>query len=92
MLRSLRVPINTIAEDYALSSQYLQPLVEKYRQDAAKRGVDERTALQGWSARPEAMDETMTHIERNYGGVAGYVASLGMPSDFTADLGRAMLI
>jgi hypothetical protein len=92
VLRSLRVPINTIAEDYALSSQYLQPLVEKYRQDAAKRGVDERTALQGWSARPEAMDETMTHIERNYGGVAGYVASLGMPSDFTADLGRAMLI
>jgi protein-tyrosine phosphatase len=92
VLRSLRVPIDTIAEDYALSSQYLQPLLEKYKQDAAARGVDEGTVLRGWAARPEAMEETMAHIERDYGDVAGYVASLGLPSDFTADLSRAMLI
>ncbi len=92
VLRALRVPIKTIADDYALSSHYLQPLLEKLKQDAAKRGVDERTALRGWSARPEAMDETMAHIENNCGGIAGYMASLGMPSDFIADLGRILLI
>jgi protein-tyrosine phosphatase len=91
VLRALRVPVQTVVEDYALSWQYLQPVREQLQREAVQRGDDPKLALRGWSANPEAMAETMAHIENRYDGVAGYLVSLGLEPEFSADLTEILL-
>ena len=92
ILRSLRVPIDVVAEDYALSWQYLQPLIELLKQRAFERGENPDDVSRGFgSARPETMIETLKYIESRYGGIDSYLKALEVPLNFTEDLANGLL-
>jgi protein-tyrosine phosphatase len=78
LLSIANVPATTIAEDYALSEQYLAPLFHLRRAEAAK----ERQDVQGFewlaSALPETMLATLAHLERQYGSVKTYLRVIGL--------------
>ena len=68
----------TIADDYALSEQYLDPLFQSYRARAEQNGADiERLAWMVHSRR-ETMLATLAYLEEHYGGVHNYLSSIGI--------------
>ena len=90
-LRTLNVPVETIAEDYALSWQYLQPVREKLQREAFEKGEDPKAALRGWSANPETMTTTLDHIESRHGGIVAYLDSIGVDDSSRKNLRESML-
>jgi protein-tyrosine phosphatase len=79
-LRCAGVNDRDIADDYALTDQYLraeydQELAEIH--DPAER-AERATDLQ---TNPEAILETLHHLEQRYGSVQGYLWAAGMPSE-----------
>ena len=91
LLATLGVSAETIAEDYAMSGQYLEPLFERWRLDAIERGADMSLFEWEMSADPEVMSETLSHLDNRYGGVEGYLQSLNLPQTFAGDLRSTLL-
>ena len=78
------VPNATIAEDYALSQGYLQPLFEQWlsqEPDPAKR--ERLAAMLG--AAPATMLGVLAHLDQRHGGAARYLRAAGVAE---ADLAR----
>jgi protein-tyrosine phosphatase len=72
------VPATTIADDYALSEQYLDPLFKALRPKTEQREEDlERLA---WliRSRKETMLATLSYLEEKYGDVRSYLSTLGI--------------
>ncbi|MBA2287971.1 MAG: tyrosine-protein phosphatase [Ktedonobacteraceae bacterium] len=80
LLSIANVPASTIANDYALSEQYLEPLFALLRARAAQDGHGHDGESREWltQARPETMLATLSYLEQQYGSVKEYVQSIGM--------------
>lgn len=73
----------TIADDYALSEQYLDPLFQSYRARAEQKGTKVDTERLAWMVRSrhETMLATLTYLEEHYGGVHNYLSSIGITDE-----------
>lgn len=87
-----RVPVETIAEDYALSAPYL---ISRYPNEQALSDVS--TDGYTWreyqrdSSPHEAMLETLRHLEEHYGGAERYALGAGMTQEQVESLRRAVV-
>ena len=104
VLGNAGVPAATIAEDYALSGRYLfaRYLTEvdsahqayflaRYRVSglAVPSGVDTWQQYQSEFCPPEAMLLVLQHLEERYGGVPGYMRTIGLTEEQIEGLRRA---
>lgn len=71
LLAIANVPVATIAEDYALSEKYTQPLYAKIKQQAIQEGFD-RLLL----SPPQTMLDTLSYLNKHYGGINGYLQAI----------------
>ncbi len=75
------VPRDTIAEDYALTAQYLRPLDEEW----LEHGPGDREArlqqLTRLAPLAEVMEEVLDHLDQRYGGVEPYLLGAGVSPD-----------
>jgi protein-tyrosine phosphatase len=86
------VPAETIAEDYALSARFLlaRYLAERLPGEPAPSDLTAETDILQ-SSPPEAMLGTLQCLEERYGGVEGYVRTIGLRRNQTASLRNAMV-
>lgn len=68
----------TIAEDYALTTQYAAGLFDDLRDQAAAAGRDRAMFERFLVARPESMHNILTYVDETYGGVSGYLKNIGV--------------
>lgn len=78
MLGLVEVADETICEDFALSASLLEPVLGEWLPKMAERGIDEAKALKLLASDAEDMAKTLAHIERRYGGPAGYLEDIGL--------------
>lgn len=72
------VPFKTIAADYAVSYDYLQPILHQYRQQAQQHGRDASLFEQILQSRPKSITDTLCHLQFTYGSFANYFHTLGL--------------
>ena len=78
LLRLVGVPIDAIAQDYALSEQRLAPLIQRWLDDCDTE--EERLhRLHVSGSPPQAMEAALRGIEASYGSVEEYLRSGGAP-------------
>ena len=76
-LRCAGVSFQDIAEDYALTDQYLQADYDK--ELAEIQNPEERAArVDDLQTKPEYILDTLNELERRYGSVQGYLQAAGM--------------
>lgn len=68
----------TIAQDYALTAQYLEPKFARYRQQAAAAGRDMSAFEPLLLSEPQTMLDTLEYLHRVYGGAAAYLKHTGL--------------
>jgi protein-tyrosine phosphatase len=90
LLSVANVPTSTIANDYALSEQYLRPLFTMLRARLEPNGPDGQRLEWMALARPETMLATLAYLEDQYGGVNGYLRKIGVSDEQLARL-RSLL-
>jgi protein-tyrosine phosphatase len=78
VLGTLEVSDEQIIEDYALTSSYIQPLLETLREDALAKGHDLAWYNQLLTSEPNTMQVTLEHLQTQYGGAQGYLEMLGV--------------
>jgi protein-tyrosine phosphatase len=83
------VPDATIVEDYALSQTYLQPVYDAALAAVSAPAEREQLAWQ-MGTRPETMQATLAHLDKEYGGVEAYLRGSGV-SDARIEQLRARL-
>jgi protein tyrosine/serine phosphatase len=64
-----------IAEDYAVSDWYLQPLYADWLAQVAHDPIQHARLAQQLTTPPEVMRDLLRDLDRQYGGVAGYLRS-----------------
>ncbi len=84
------VPAEAIAEDYALSRANLRPREERWLAEGPGDRAERESALAWSRATPEVMLEVLSDTDTRYGGVEGYLRSVGA-SDAEMDRIRARL-
>lgn len=67
-----------IADDYALSEQYLDPLFQSYRARAEQSGNNTQRLAWLVRSRHETMLATLAYLEEHYGSVRNYLSSIGI--------------
>ena len=92
LLSLANVPHNIIAEDYALSSVYLEPVMKKMLERAIKAGPEVVAKVEPkLTAFPETILDTLAYVEQNYGSVYSYLQAIGIKTEQLAYL-RSFLI
>jgi protein-tyrosine phosphatase len=91
MLGLVGVDQETIAEDYSHSFRLLEPLLNEWLPKMAERGIDEAKGRALMASNFEDMTKTLSHIDRLYGGPAGYLESIGL-STATMSAVKAKLV
>ena len=79
VLRMLGVRDEDIVIDYALTWEYLAPVLQQKEREAKERGEDTTNFYLGLSAAPETMIKMLSHINDQYGDIGSYLDSVGMP-------------
>jgi protein-tyrosine phosphatase len=85
LLDLAEVPTSTIAEDYATSDQYLEPVYVELRRAVADRPAE--AASMSWllQSQPETMLATLEYLQHEYGGAAAYLLAHGLtPTELEA--------
>jgi protein-tyrosine phosphatase len=82
--------IATIAADYGLTSSRIAPLVERFRAEAAEKGIDPTVHTRILASEPATMIATLKHLETAHGGVEAYLTTHGLTPETLARL-RARL-
>lgn len=85
------VPDEIIVEDYGLSEQYSQPLIEESLMYAMEKGLDLEEYEVNLHAIPEAMEHALRHIHERYGGYKGYARAIGLRDDEIRRIRSALL-
>lgn len=71
-----------VVEDYALTSQFLAPVLPLMMEDFRKAGgVDDKVLEAMFASPPENMERTIAYLEENYGGAENYFQQLGLTED-----------
>ncbi len=90
ILGALEVSDDQIIEDYALTSSYIQPLLETLREEAIAKGYSLAWYNQLLTSEPSTMQNTLAHLQTQYGGAQGYLEKLGLELEME-DLRRNLL-
>jgi protein-tyrosine phosphatase len=91
VLGTMDVPHETIVADYTLSGQYLHTLYDELRVYARETGLDTEWYERLLLCEPETMARTLTHLDRQYGGIKGYLHKIGL-TQHEQDSLRAALV
>lgn len=84
LLKLAAVPCKTIAADYALSAECLQPGTQEWLQCGQGERAERERELARSSPRVEVMLEVLDNLEERYGGVEAYLLGAGViPDDIT---------
>jgi protein-tyrosine phosphatase len=93
LLGAAGVPDEVIAEDYAVSNGYLEPLLSRWRA-AIVAGRDD-AELERWDtlvqSPREAMLDLLGYLNERYGGVVPYLHTLDLNEDAIARIRRALV-
>ena len=73
LLAIAKVPVATIAEDYALSEKYILPLYKIIHEQAIEEGFAHML-----SSPPEAIIDTFSYLDEQYGGIDEYLQTIGI--------------
>lgn len=79
------VPPETVANDYALSSEYLRPRDEAFLVNGPGTREEREALVTKGLTRAEVMHEVLEHLERQHGGVESYLLAAGVSAE---DLAR----
>jgi protein-tyrosine phosphatase len=85
------VPVETIADDYALSAPLTMSLIAEIRATLIRLGYDTGRFDRLSPAPREAIMATMAYLNEQYGGVEAYLASIGLTDAQRAGLRRLLL-
>lgn len=85
------VPVETIADDYALSAPLTMSLIAEIRATLIRLGYDTARFDRLSPAPREAMMATMTYLNEQYGGVESYLVAIGL-TDAQRDKLRRLLL
>lgn len=92
LLSLVGVPLEIIAQDYALSAVYLEPVLEKMRQRARASRPEIAYKLElKLTALPETILDTLNYVEQKYGGALGYLQTIGVTSAQIIALGALLV-
>jgi protein-tyrosine phosphatase len=93
LLGALGSPREVIVEDYVRSARVNALQVARFRVLGHRYGAatDEDLAVGVWSARPETMQATLDLLERDHGGVLGYLRDAGVDDEVVATLRSRLL-
>ena len=89
LLAAVGVPPDVIVEDYGLTKQCYATPFERIDADGVGQGMVEEEAPVV-DCPPEAMVETLDHLEKRYGGIEGYLARHGITRDEVERLRRLL--
>ncbi|MCB1398302.1 MAG: tyrosine-protein phosphatase [Rhodobacter sp.] len=67
-----------IVTDYALTTDYIAPIVAGLRERATQEGRDFAAVEPFLSSAPQTMRDTLAHLETRYGTAADYLAAAGL--------------
>jgi protein-tyrosine phosphatase len=81
VLGALGVSEEQIVQDYALTSDYIEPLLEPLRQEAVAKGYDLAWYNQLLTSEAPTMEHTLAHLKDQYGGIEGYWKTLGLEAE-----------
>jgi protein-tyrosine phosphatase len=90
LLALVGVPDETIAQDYALSDLYLQPLYDELMKSESDPGAHEALAGQIAEA-PGMMLNVLSYLETKYGGAEGYLRGGGITEERLEKLKRRLV-
>jgi len=68
---------DAIAEDYALSRQGLRPLLDEWVSEESDPEVQDQMRRR-FQCDPQTMTAVLERLDRDYGGVGGYLAAIGV--------------
>lgn len=91
LLSMAKVSKAIIAEDYALSKQFLAPLVEEWMREAAVAGTDISRLRLMLDAQPETMLDTLYYLDWQYGGAVNYLRTIGLSEEQISELGTLLI-
>jgi protein-tyrosine phosphatase len=77
-----------IMQDYLISNVYLVPLMQRMSASYASKGIDPEPILANLHLREAYLNELLDVLERDFGGIGGYLSSIGVTQvDLDAFLG-----
>ena len=92
LLGLANVPVATIAEDYALSAKYLEPITAEWRKQAQAKGDD----MEQFECEVESKAETMVwlfeYLAKRYHGVRNYLTMIGFTPEQINSLEQGLVI
>jgi protein-tyrosine phosphatase len=91
LLSLVNVPLTTIAADYALSAEYLEPLYVGLRAKAKAAGHDVEKYENLLASEPETILETLAYVQTRYNGTENYLRTIGL-NDAQLDQLRQLLL
>jgi protein tyrosine/serine phosphatase len=92
LLSLANVPDEIVAQDYSLTYTYLRDQFEQWKAGLTTTDPHVRARLiEGFRCRPETMLQVLDHLQRRYGGVEGYLLSLGLGRDQIERLRRRLV-
>ena len=91
MLGLAEVDNTTIAEDYALTAHYGGDLFDELRAQAMAAGRDLTRYERFLEAKPEAMLNTLAHLEKQYQNVSNYLQHIGLSEAQISTLRQHMI-
>ena len=78
ILGAVGVPEETIVEDYALSAQYLNHLLDQLRRQAKQMNYDAEWYDRLLMCKPETMRHTLEYLTQRYMSVPAYLLKAGL--------------
>jgi protein-tyrosine phosphatase len=78
LLSLVGVPLETVAADYALSSECLRPRDEDFLANGPGRREERERLLVQMKTHPEIMLETLIRLDETYGSVTAYLRQAGV--------------
>jgi protein-tyrosine phosphatase len=81
----------TIVDDYALTGSISGPLIADLRDQAVLRGVPAAIVDIVLAAEPDSMRHALHHLRMRYGGVDGYLTTIGLQQETISRLRDRLL-
>jgi protein-tyrosine phosphatase len=81
ILSAAGVAREEIVADYLISNEYLVPLMQRMRTSYAAQGIDPEPILANLHLREAYLAALLDMLERDFGGVEGYLESIGVRSE-----------
>lgn len=91
LLALANVAPEIIAEDYALTRQYIMPLIEMWHKEVVETNGDLQKFERDNACDPRTMLETLNYLDEEYGGAEGYLRACGV-GQVTLDRLKAALV